>query len=144
MTWGPAKASGSNRSMRVAGSLAILFGVIGVLIGLAAAATFIPYREEEPWNQYAELMTAIAALGAVASVLGVVAGLGLRRRRSWAWGVAIGVAAVSVALVTFLAALAPFFWGFVAVVAMAYGVQVALLLLGRGSFRVRRAVPPAA
>ena len=136
---------GPIRSIRVAGVLAILFGIAGLLIGLGAAGTLIPFRQGEPWNQSAEVMTFVAAAGAGVSLVGVVAGWGLRRTRGWAWRGAVGVAAVCVALVAVMAAfMGPFLWGFVAIVAGAYSVEVALLLVGRGSYRTRTAMAPSA
>lgn len=128
-----------SRSIWVAGYLAILFGVFGVLAGVAAAATFIPYRNESTFNpSYAELFTAISAVGAAASVLGVVAGWGLLRTRSWAWGLTAAVAAGSVALNAAMAAFWLEYLPFLVLVALAYGFVVLLLLVGRRGQRVRR------
>ena len=93
------KKSSPVRSIRVAGLLAILFGVSGILAGLAAAGTFIPYRQGEPWEEFAEVMTVIAAVGAAVSVIGVMTGRGLRRADVWAcWPMTLGVAVACVAL----------------------------------------------
>jgi len=136
----PENPRGPVRSIRVAGLLGVLFGISGVLTGLAAAGTFIPFRQGEPWDASAEVMTVVAAAGAAVSVLGIVSGWGLRRAKGWAWGVAIGVAAGCVALNLLM----PAFMGlgylaFAAFVAVAYGVEVALLVVGRRSFGGRAA-----
>ncbi len=128
------------RSIRVAGVLALLFGIAGVLTGLAAAGTFIPFRQGEPWDASAEIMTVVAAAGAAASVLGLVSGWGLRRTKGWAWGAAVGAAAACVALNLVM----PAFMGlgylaFAAIVAVAYGIEVALLVVGRKSVGGRAA-----
>ncbi len=140
------KKSGPVRSIRVAGLLAILFGVAGILTGLAAAGTFIPYRQGAPWTEFAEVMTVIAAVGAAVSVVGVMTGRGLRRADIWAcWPMTLGVAVTGVALnliMTVYMGLG-YLW-FVAVVAVAYGVEVALLLAGRKSYRAQFAMVSAA
>jgi len=140
------KKKGPVRSIRVAGLLAILFGVSGILTGLAAAGTFIPYRQGEPWAEFAEVMTVIAAVGAAVSVVGVLTGRGLRRADVWAcWPVTLGVAATCVALnliMTVYMGLG-YLW-FVAVVAAAYGAEVALLLVGRKSYRAQMRMAHAA
>ncbi len=134
-----AKPSAPVRSIRVAGLLAILFGVSGILTGAAAAGTFIPYRQGEPWTEFAEIMTVIAAVGAAISVVGVLTGRGLRRADVWAcWPVTLGVAATCVALnllMTVYMGLG-YLW-FVAVVAAAYGAEIVLLLMGRKSYRAQ-------
>lgn len=134
--WSAANPSRPVRSLRVAGVLAILFGVFGLVVGLAAAGTFIPFRQGEPWDASAEIMTAVAAVGAGVSVLGVASGWGLRRARGWAWGAAVGVAALCVALNAVMIALmgTPYAY-FTAIVAIAYGAEVALLVVGRTSYR---------
>jgi len=138
------KTKGSVRSIKVAGILAILFGIFGLFTGFAAAGTFIPYRQGEPWSESAEVMTAVAAVGAVASLIAVVSGWGLRRTKGWAWGATVGVAVACVALNVVMAA----FMGlsylyFAAIVAVAYGIVVVLLLLGRASYRARTGTAPA-
>ncbi len=139
------KAGGPVRSIRVAGILALLFGIAGVLTGLAAAGTFIPFRQGEPWDASAEVMTVVAAAGAAVSVLGLASGWGLRRTKGWAWAAALGVAAACVALNFVM----PAFMGlgylaFSAIVAVAYGAEVALLVVGRRSFGGRVATAPPA
>jgi len=140
------KKKGPVRSIRVAGLLAILFGVSGILTGLAAAGTFIPYRQGEPWAEFAEVMTVIAAVGAAVSVVGVLTGRGLRRADVWAcWPVTLGVAATCVALNVIMTVYMGlgYLW-FVAVVAAAYGAEVALLLVGRKSYRAQMRMAHAA
>ncbi len=140
------KKSSPVRSIRAAGLLAILFGIAGILTGLAAAGTFMPYRQGEPWTEFAEIMTVIAAVGAAASVVGVLTGRGLRRADTWAcWPMTLGVAGACVALnllMTVYMGLG-YLW-FVAVVAAAYGIEIALLLVGGKSYRAQmRTVPTA-
>ncbi len=133
------KTSVPVRSIRIAGLLAILFGVSGLLTGLAAAGTFIPYRQGEPWQEFAEIMTVIAAVGAAVSLIGVLTGRGLRRVDAWAcWPMTLGVAVAGVALNLMMTAYMGlgYLW-FVAVVAAAYGAEVVLLLVGRNSFRAQ-------
>ena len=140
------KKSSPVRSIRVAGLLAILFGVSGILAGLAAAGTFIPYRQGEPWEEFAEVMTVIAAVGAAVSVIGVMTGRGLRRADVWAcWPMTLGVAVACVALnliMTVYMGLG-YLW-FVAVVAAAYAAETVLLLVGRKSYRALMRTAPAA
>ena len=134
------------RSIRVAGLLAILFGLSGVVTGLAAAGTFIPYRQGAPWEAFAEVMTLIAAVGAAVSVIGVLTGRGLRHADVWAcWPMTLGVAATCVALnlvMTVYMGLG-YLW-FVAVVATAYGAETVFLLMGRKSYRAQMRSAPAA
>lgn len=139
----------STRSIRVAGYLAILYGFLGVFAGLSGAATFIPYRIQNGHTlETAELLTAIAAIGAVVSMVGIVSGWGLLRGRGWAWRANLGVAAGCVLTVAALAVVMPAptpspapgavsAFGFLAVVAAAYGLEALLLLLGRGPFLAR-------
>lgn len=84
--------SGPTRSIRFAGILAILYGVLGVFAGLSGAATFISYRIPNGHTlEVAEVLTAIAAVGAVISLGGVVSGGWLLRGRAgpgarmWLW-----------------------------------------------------------
>ncbi len=143
---GLSKKSGPVRSIRVAGLLAILFGISGILTGLAAAGTFIPYRQGEPWDEFAEVMTVIAAVGAAVSVIGVMTGRGLRRADVLAcWPMTLGVAVAGVALNLLMTVYfgLGYLW-FVAVVAVAYGAETVLLLVGRKSYFALMRPAPAA
>ncbi len=139
------KKSAPVRGIRVAGLLAILFGASGILTGLAAAGTFIPYRQGEPWEAFAEVMTVIAAVGAAVSVIGVMTGRGLRRADTWAcWPMTLGVAVACVALnLVMTVYMGPGYVWFVAVVVVAYGAETALLLVGRKSYRTQTKTPAA-
>ncbi len=138
-----AKSIDSTRGVRVAGSLAILYGLLGGFAGLSGVATFIPYRVQN--NQTldtAELVTAISAIGALISILGIVTGWWLLHGKDWAWRANAGVAVGCVAAVAAFAVATPpttpspvpgglSAYVFLAVVAVAYGLEVLLLLLGR-------------
>ena len=124
------------RALRVAGYLAILFGIAGALSGLVGAGTFIPYANASTFDsQNAGILTAVAAVGTAVSLLGVVAGCGLLRARSWAWGLTTGSAVACVATVAIMTAVWPSSWGFLVVAAVAYALEFALLFLGRESHR---------
>jgi hypothetical protein len=128
------------RTIRAAGYLAILFGIAGLLAGLAGAGTFIPYRDASTFNgQFAGVLTAIAAVGAIASLFGVVSGWSLLRTRPWAWNWTVGAAAACVALVAAMTAVWPASWGFLVVVAVAYALEVVLLWQGHDSYLGRTA-----
>jgi len=122
------------RSLRFAAYLAVVFGIIGVISGIAGAGTFIPYRSASTFpSEVAGALTAIAALGAVASLAVIVSGWGLLRARTWGWS---GTIVASVACVGTVAAMAvawPESWGFLVVVGLAYLVEFALLCVGRPS-----------
>ena len=134
---------GSTRDARVAGFLAILYGGLGVFAGLSGAATFIPYRIANGHTlEIAEVLTVIAAIGAIISLAGVVSGWWLLRRKGWAWRANLSVAVGCVAAVAALAVVMPpstpspvpggvSAFGFLAVVAAAYGLEVLLVLLSR-------------
>ncbi len=96
------------RSIRFAGVLAILFGLLGAFAGLSGAATFIPYRVPNGHTlDVAEVLTAIAAAGAAVSMVGVVSGWWLLRGRGWAWRVNVVAAVGCVAAVAALAVAMP-------------------------------------
>ncbi len=138
-----AKRIGSTRGVRIAGYLAILYGMLGGFAGASGAATFIPYRVQN--NQTLEtavVVTAISAIGALISILGIVSGWWLLHGRDRAWRPNVGVAAGCVAAVAAFAVATPpttpspvpggpSAYVFLAVVAVAYGLEVLLLLLGR-------------
>ncbi len=122
----------------------MLFGVAGVVSGLAGAGTFIPYRGLDNMTlSLAEQLTVISAIGAVVSVLGVVSGWGLLRARSWAWGASLAVALASVGTVAGMAVVWPSSSPFLGVVAFFYALEVLLLLIGFSSYRVRGIRPAA-
>lgn len=131
------------RSISAAGYLAYLYGLFGIVAGLAGALTFIPYRYESTFNAgYAELFTAVSAAGILVSAGGVLAGWGLFRARGWAWSLAFGVAAGCIAL---NALLVPFWTGyssFAVFVGITYGLEVALLLVGRAKYFASVTGPP--
>ncbi len=130
---------GLPRSIKWAGYLAILFGIAGVLAGLAGAGTFIPFQSESTFNpQSAEMLTIIALVGTAISVLGVFSGWELLRTKGWAWGAALGAALGSVGSVAAMAAVWPESAPFVGVVAFFYAIEVILLLAGSAFVRSRR------
>ena len=131
-----------SRTLRAGAYLAIVFGIVGAISGLAGAGTFIPYQHDSTFrSQLAPALTVIAAAGAVVSCLGVVAGWGLLRTKDWAWNTTVGVAAACVGLLAVMTALWPGSWGFLLVVFLAYGFEVALLLAARPGPRFRPAAP---
>ena len=148
----PTRSAESTRSIRAAGYLASLYGLLGVFAGISGAATFIPYRVQNNQTlETAELVTAISAIGAVISLIGVMTGWWLLRRKDRAWRVNLGVA---LGCVTTVAAFAvatpastpspvpggPSAYVFLAVVAAAYGLEILLLVLGRGPHRAGTAI----
>lgn len=142
-----AKSTDSTRSIRVAGYLAILYGLVGVFAGLSGAATFIPYRiQNNQTLETAEVVTAISAIGAVISIIGLVSGWWLLRGKDSAMRLSLSVAVGCVATVAAFAAVTPpstpspvpggpSAYVFLAAVAAAYGLEVLLLLLGRKPYR---------
>ncbi len=137
------------RTLRLAGVLALLFGFLGFFAGISGAATFIPYRTQNQFTmEIAQAVTAVAAAGAVLSLLGFVSGWWLLRGKARAWRTSLGAAAGCVAAVAAFAAIVPptapspapggvGATGFLAVVAAAYGLEALLLFLGRGAVRAR-------
>ncbi len=138
-----AEPVGRTRSIRVAGSLAILYGLLGVFAGVSGAATFIPYRlENHQTLETAVVVTAVSAIGAVLSMVGIVSGWRLLQGRAWARRANLGVALGCVATVAAFAVATPPSTPspvpggpsadvFLAVVAAAYGLEILLLLLRR-------------
>jgi len=132
------------RTIRIAGYLAILFGLFGALSGAAGAGTLIPYRNASTFNsQSAEALTAIAAAAAILSLAGIVAGWQLLRARAWAWNWTVGTALGCVASVAALTVLWPQSWGFLLVVALAYALEIGLLYSGRAEYRALARAAPA-
>ncbi len=142
-----AKRARSVWSIRLAGCLAILYGLLGTFAGLSGAATFVPYRiQNNQTLETAEAVTAIAAIGAVISLLGVVFGWRLLRGKDPVRLASLGVAIGCVATVAAFAIVTPpstpspvpggpSAYVFLAVVAVAYGLEVLLLLRGRKPHR---------
>ncbi len=142
-----AKSVDSTRGIRVAGYLAILYGLLGGFAGASGVATFIPYRVQNNQTlETAAVVTVISAIGALISVLGIVSGWWLLHGRERAWQASAGVAAGCVAAVAAFAVATPpttpspvpggpSAYVFLAVVAVAYGLEVLLLVLGRGPQR---------
>jgi hypothetical protein len=133
-----ASTLGSRRTLRIAGYLAVLYGAFGILAGLAAAGTFLPYRTASTFNpNFAEIFTIIAVAGTIVSAWGVVAGWGLLRHRSWSPRSALAVAATAFGLNALMGAMWPEYWAFVLVVGAAYGLLALLVLVGDGWVRLR-------
>ena len=120
------------RSLRIAGYLSILFGMFGTIAGVAGAGTFIPFRNESTFTPtLAELLTVIAAAGAVVSLVAMASGWGLLRGRAWAWSSALGSVVASIGLNAAVTAIWTSYAPFLALVAVAYGLVILLLLVGR-------------
>jgi menaquinone-dependent protoporphyrinogen oxidase len=118
------------RSLRVAGYLAILFGIAGAVAGGMGAATFVPFRDASTFDgRWAGALTAIAFVGAMLSLVGIIAGRELLHAHRRAWKAALAVAAGCVASVAAMTVVWPASWGFLAVVSAAYGLEIALLLV---------------
>lgn len=144
-----ANSADSTRTIRVAGYLAILYGLLGVFAGLSGAATFIPYRVQNNQTlETAEVVTVISAIGAVISMVGIVSGWWLLRGKDRAWRANLGVTVGCVATVAAFALVTPpstpspvpggpSAYVFLAVVAAGYGLEVLLLFLGRGPYLAR-------
>ena len=136
---------GENRlpwTLRVAGLLAMLWGVFGVLFGLAGAATFVPFAHDSTFNPaLAGVLTGIALVGMAISAMGVYAGWGLRAGRGWGWTACLAVAGAAVATFATMTVLVNAPWYTMSANAMvvgAYGVEVVLLLAGHSSLRSPR------
>lgn len=148
------KRAASTRRIRVAGGLAILYGVLGVFAGLSGAVTFIPYRVQNNQTfETAAVVTAISAIGAGISVVGLVSGWWLLRGKARAWRANLGVAAGCVGAVAAFAVATPpstpspvpggpSAYVFLVVVAAAYGVEMLFLLLGRKPSQGRMTAAP--
>jgi len=151
----PLDGTRPGRATRFGAGLAILWGVVGAFAGLSGAATYIPDRVQDNLTfTKAEVLTAIAAAGAIASILGIVSGWALWRERTWAGRANLIVAATCVAIVAVLAAAMPASSpspvpGGIGVVALlpaaaaAYGLEILLLMLARRSHVSQRAEPAA-
>ena len=138
---------GSNQGVRIAGYLALLFGFLGIFAGISGAATFIPYRAQNNQTlETAEIVTAISAIGATISTIGVGSGWFLLRGKVWARRANLCVAAGCVATVAAFAVATPpttpspvpggpSAYVFLVVVAAAYGLETLLLLVGRKPHR---------
>lgn len=123
----------------------MLYGCLGVFAGLSGAGTFIPYQVQNRQTfETAAALTAISAVGAAISLIGVLSGWWLLRGRDSAWRTSLAAAVGCVATVAVFAAVMPASTpspvpggvpatGFLAVVAVAYGLEVLILLLGRRS-----------
>ena len=139
------------RSLRIAAYLAILFGFLGAFAGLSGAATYVPYRVSDGLTiPTAQLLTAISAVGAVVSALGMYAGWALLRARTRArelcLGVAVGCVATVAALATAMPAASPSpvpggagVGVLLFVVSVAYGLEALLLIFGRRAHDARAA-----
>ena len=123
----------SGRSLRAAGYLAIIYGLFGALSGLAGAGTFLPFQSASTYSAgMAGPLTAIAAAGAAISGFGVVAGWALLHSKTWGWTAAMLSALASVGAVGAMAAVWPESSSFLVVAAVAYALEIVLLLIGRG------------
>lgn len=141
--------------LRLSGYLGLLFGAVGAFAGASGTGTYIPFREANQLSvESAALLTVISALGAVASILVLISGWGVIRSKSWAprWNLlsAAGALASVAAFATVMPASSPSpvpggpgAFVFLAVVSLAYALQVGLLLVGGRSLRVpqRPALP---
>ena len=78
--------------------LTIIFGVIGLLVGIlavilfAAAATMLPAQ----YQGIAGILLALAALATILSLVAIISGVGLLRLRSWAWWLTIIVGILNI------------------------------------------------
>lgn len=131
-----------SRWTRVAGYFTILFGVAGILAGIAGAGTFIPYRTASTFNpSLAEVLTVISALGAIASLVAVISAWGLLRSKNWGATAVVGSALGCVLLNVAVTALWTEYYPFTVVVAVAYGFVALLLWAGRSTSRAHPARP---
>ena len=129
----PRRAPGPSRTVRSAGYLAILFGVIGAFSGLAGAGTFVPYATASTYDPgVAGWLTVIAVAGAGISVVSLVAGWGILRARDWAPSAAIYSAVGGIAVNWCMTAPWPSYSAFAGLVTVAFGLE--LLLLGIGTY----------
>ena len=132
-----------NRPLRVAAFLAIVYGVFGAFCGISGAATFVPYQVQDELSLgQAILLSGIAGFGAAISVVGIASGVGWLRQKSWAFGVSLLVSIGSIATVIVFALAMPAtspspvpggvgIVAFIPIVAVAYGAEMLLILVGR-------------
>ena len=137
-----ATRAAEGRVRRLGGYLAVLIGGVGAFAGLSGALTFLPFRVRDGLSlSEAQALTAISAIASVLSVAGAVAGWYLIDGRARARAVCLGVAGACVVAVAAFAALMPASSPspvpggpgplvMLAVVALAYGVEALLLLVG--------------
>ena len=136
---GPSRRS---RSLSFAGRLAIAWGTLGAIAGVVGAATFVPYRDIGGLSlSLSEGLTAISAVGALVSVLGIIAGRRLLGGRRGGWTQCVVVVFASVASVAAMAVVWPASAPIVGQAVFFYGIEALLLLVGLGSYRIRSVRP---
>ena len=127
---------------RRTGTLAMLFGSAGVLVGLVGAATFLPYAGlmGSQYESLAGLMTVFSLVGMEISALGIVAGLGLSRGWSGAPRTLLGIAGSLAFLAAVMGALYPIGFFLLILVVPTWGFVALRVLLRKGG---AAPVPPA-
>jgi hypothetical protein len=134
--------------------LAVLFGLVGTFAGTSGAATFIPFHEQNHQDlRTGEVLAVISAVGAVISFIGMFAGYRLMRGRPEARHLALTAAIGSIATVAIFALAMPpatpspvpgaGAFVLLALVVLAYGLELALLLAGAAPRPSARPDPPA-
>jgi len=120
--------------------LTIIFGVIGLLVGIlavilfAAAATMLPAQ----YQGIAGILLALAALATILSLVAIISGVGLLRLRSWAWWLTIivGILNIVFSIGSYVAYPVVFPYGIVLWI-----IIVAYLVVVRGHFGIGKPKP---
>jgi hypothetical protein len=145
--------TGPSRLTRLAGYLALLFGAVGLFAGISGAATFIPLRGADHLTMTSAIeLTVVAAAGAAASAVGMLAGWGVLRARGWGLWASLAAALGILESVAALAAVMPSTASspvpggarpevLLAATATAYGALILLLAFGQVIEGARRPAP---
>jgi hypothetical protein len=123
-------------SLRWSANLAVLWGTMGVVLGVLGAVTFVPYRAVDSLSTNLAIgLSIISGAGALLSGFGTLAGWRLRHLQSHAWAYTMLSAFASVGSVVAMGVVWPPFGAFIGVVVLLYGIEVVLLLAGWGDYR---------
>jgi hypothetical protein len=134
-----------SRSVRWSANLAVLWGALGIGLGVLGAVTFVPYRAVDSLStNLAVGLSIISGAGALLSGVGTLAGWRLRHLQSHAWAYTMLSAFACVGSVVAMGVLWPASAPFIGVVAFFYGIEVLLLLAGWGDYRIATRRPQGA
>jgi hypothetical protein len=134
-----------SRSLRWSANLAVLWGAIGIALGVLGAITFVPYRAADSLSTNLAIgLSIISGVGALLSGLGTLAGWRLRHLQSHAWAYTLLSAFACVGSVVAMGVVWPASAPFIGVVAFFYGIEVLFLLAGWGDYRMATRRPQGA
>jgi hypothetical protein len=130
-------AAPPSRRLRWSANLAMLWGGVGIVLGVLGAVTFLPYRAMDSLStNLAVSLSIISGAGALLSGLGTIAGWRLRHLQAHAWAYTMLSAFACVGSVVAMGVVWPASAPFIGVVAFFYGIEVLLLLAGWGDYRI--------